>query len=338
MMNDIRPRNHLTVASKLYPGAWRQYDAFRQDRGNGLPEWPDYVYCPLAAAYAIISGGGENRVPHHLADDIGRLGALAAWRVTQGVYRFDADLYAAVVDTPIDGNLPCAVLKHLPEWCVYIETPGLWYANTPLYGFFAHIEWDVGTGREELRLVLDAEADLQPVALHMGSWPLSDAIERMIAEASRQAVYHGAGRSAAALSENKASAAVSIAKIVEPLVSLLLYLCAENAEIGDGSRRPGNPQPKRTKNGWRLFAPDRPTDWDVGVRLGAALRRAQQGATGEFASDGGHHRLRAHIRRAHWHTFLVGAGRTERRLKWMPPIPINASLGDDLPTTIRPVE
>lgn len=134
---------------------------------------------------------------------------------------------------------------------------------------------------------------------------------------------------------------MTLTRTAAPLLSLLLYLCADGAEIGDGTVRPANPQPKRTKQCWRLFAADKPTAWDVGVRLGAALRRAFHASdTGqsEVGPETGRSRPRAHVRRAHWHTFLAGAGRAERRLKWLPPIPVNVEDVDGLPATVRPVK
>ncbi|KAB2839872.1 MAG: hypothetical protein F9K47_14970 [Burkholderiales bacterium] len=80
-----------------------------------------------------------------------------------------------------------------------------------------------------------------------------------------------------------------------------------------------------------------------GVRLGAALRQAYHATeTGQQALDPntGRARPRAHVRRAHWHTFLAGAARSERRLKWLPPIPVNLA-GDDpgaLPAVVRKVD
>lgn len=125
-----------------------------------------------------------------------------------------------------------------------------------------------------------------------------------------------------------------------PLLSLLLYLCADEAEIGDGRARPANPEPKRTRrHGWRLFPADGPRTWDVGVRLGAALRRAREREDAEAREAAAHGRARPrpHIRRAHWHTFLAGVGRSERRLKWLPPIPVNLDDAAALPATIRRV-
>src|SRR6185369_17498093 len=102
-----RPRAHLAAAGKLYPEAWKTADAFRADRGcDGLPDWPDWCYLPLAGWYAIVSGGCTNRIPSHLIGDVGRLAALGTWRATQGIYRFDPALYHAIVETPVDGDLP----------------------------------------------------------------------------------------------------------------------------------------------------------------------------------------------------------------------------------------
>ena len=45
-----RPREHLAAAGMMYPNAWSQADTFRAQRGrDGLPDWPDWCYLPLAA-------------------------------------------------------------------------------------------------------------------------------------------------------------------------------------------------------------------------------------------------------------------------------------------------
>ena len=73
-----RPLAHLTVAGKIYPQAWQQFDVFRQMRGkDGFDNWPEWCYCPLAAAYAIVSGGGDNRVA---PDELGCIAAAETRR------------------------------------------------------------------------------------------------------------------------------------------------------------------------------------------------------------------------------------------------------------------
>lgn len=84
-MTRPRPIDHLESVSRDYPGVWRQYDRLLAMRGNGLPEWPSWCHCPMAGAYAVVSGGGEGRVPLERSLEISRVAALAAWRPTQGI-------------------------------------------------------------------------------------------------------------------------------------------------------------------------------------------------------------------------------------------------------------
>jgi hypothetical protein len=55
--------------------------------------------------------------------DVERLGALAAWRPTQGIYRCDADLYAALAASPVYRALPSERLHQRPPRFVYSEAP-----------------------------------------------------------------------------------------------------------------------------------------------------------------------------------------------------------------------
>jgi len=151
-----RAREQLLQAGRDYPTAWQAAEGFRRDKGQQNFDWPDWCYLPLAGAYAVVSGGGANRVPLHKIGDVSRLGAMMEWRMTQGIYRFDPAVYEAVRDTPLGGELPVQAIMQLPEWCVYVETPDMTLGDRPLYGFWAHLEHDMNAGRIELRLLLAA--------------------------------------------------------------------------------------------------------------------------------------------------------------------------------------
>lgn len=350
-----RAREILEAVGRAYPGAWAAVDRLRALRGRGLPAWPQWCYLPLHGIYAIVSGGGDARVPYERAHHVGILGALAAWRMTQGIYRIDPALYSALIATPLDRDLPRDPLYRLPEWCVYVETPDLvWQVageTRPIHGVWAHLDWDErveGHPQDELRLVLDtartpAEAldpwhGCVPIPLVLGEGTIADALARVLASGRATAHAHGMEPPA------ELADAAAVAPLLWPIVSLLLYLCAEDAEIGD-TRRPANPAPKRTRRaGWRLFPADAPTTWDVGVRLGAALRRAYHEAeTGrpEIDPQTGRARPRAHVRRAHWHGYWAGPKNApEARkfaLRWLPPIAVNVESPADLPATVRRV-
>lgn len=340
-----RAKRILDSVTRAYPGAWLQLDRFRQDRGES-PDfgWPDWCYMPIAGGYAVVSGGGDGRVPLGKAHHPAILAALGAWRMTQGIYRFDPALMPALLATPLDGDIPAQHLQHLPEWCVYIELDAA-ELRPGLHGAWVHLEHDVNSGAAELRLVLDTARDprqpFAPDGLQILPLPLAGTIEQSLdaleASAQRQAERLGVPHAPACSAERSATR-----RLLEPLLSLALYLCA----APDLTRRTAPSSPARTRPGAAPAATG-PTEWDVGVRMGAGLRAAyaREQTSGEAAPTGRH--VRPHIRRAHWHTILSGprlrdgadipAAERQRDLRWMPPIPVALDDVDQLPAVIRRV-
>src|SRR3954451_17132262 len=106
----LRPRKVLEAFSRLYPETWRRVDDLRARRKE-LGNWPDWYFLPLAGAYALVSGG-KSLAPGERVGHVGILGALAAWRVTQGIDRFDPTAFDALWETPVTGEIPTEVLFH----------------------------------------------------------------------------------------------------------------------------------------------------------------------------------------------------------------------------------
>lgn len=195
--------------------------------------------------------------------------------------------------------------------------------------------------RAELRFVIDygdcyklGHEGPSVTALHLGDWSLEESIRRAAIEATRQMKMHNWNDHGIDVA-SKDFIDMSI-KQFQPFVSLLLYLCSANGEIRPlEGKTPGKSRPRKTKRGPRLFPPDHVSTWDVGVRMGTAIR----GAVAAISKDHGgtHANPRPHIRRAHWHTYWVGKkGKREPILKWLAPILVGAN--GDLPVTIRPVK
>ncbi len=251
--------------------------------------------------------------------------AVGTWRQTQGIYRIDPDVLEELWHTPVSGDLPTDVLERLPEWCVYVETPGRAVEGEQIAGFYAHLESDSNDGRQELRLLVDYESgDLVAVPLHLGG-DLRKALDSMLAEGDRNARRAGviSGILNVVTRREKMLA-------IEPLVSLILYLCSEAAEITDRK------DPKRSPSGFRssVRTPNAPTVWETAVRLGEALRTARSAAA---PGEGSHAAPRPHIRRAHWHHFWTGPKSGDRKLvlRWLHPILV---AGDDIAATVRSVD
>ena len=164
----MRPLDHLDVAGHMYPDAWKQVDVFRQSRGGTLPKWPAWCFLPMAAWYSIVSSdAGVDMLSPDLVPDVARLAAIGTWRYSQGIYQFDESAGAALSQTLLHGEIPTEVLLRLPEWCIYIETPGWKWFGGMLHGFWCHLEWDANTGRRELRLLLDTDNGIFPQILHL---------------------------------------------------------------------------------------------------------------------------------------------------------------------------
>ena len=161
-----RPRQLLDRVSRHYPDAWKQVEAFRANRRE-LGNWPSWCFMPLALAEKII-GEGSPALSLEQFKLVTFVGALAAWRSTQGIYRFDPSTFDALWKTPVTGDIPTDVLYCLPEWCVYIPTPDKIWIGNRLNGFFAHLDYNARMRRTELRLLLDIslpDGILQTVAL-----------------------------------------------------------------------------------------------------------------------------------------------------------------------------
>lgn len=324
-MSQPRPVNHLNTAMSLYPRIPNWVDSFRSSRGKDLPQWPDWCFMPMAAWYAVVcDGNGVDVLNEQLSNDIARLSAIGTWRYSKGVYRLDPDLMDALTDSPVSGSLPSEVLYRLPEWSIYVETPGqTWFGDT-LYGFWAHLEWDANTGRSELRFLFDCQSHLLALPLHIGPWTIIEAVDRAMEEAYRQAQMRGIDFTVSTDEVQEAAAQIN------PLVSVLLYLCSEEPEIDDNLQpgvSPSRPAPKKTKKGWRLFAPPKPRVWSVGTNLGEQLREAA--ALQELGEPTGR-TVKAHLRRGHWHGFWLGPRAGERKFvyRWLSPLVVGVHKPD----------
>ncbi|WP_101809534.1 AcrVA2 family anti-CRISPR protein [Paenibacillus pasadenensis] len=315
------PKEHLNEWMRHYPDTGKHVTSFRAGRGSDLPEWPEWCFLPMAAWYAMVTSKASNaeRGLDAIAD-VGKLAAIGTWRYTQGVYRVQPDMLAALTNSTIFGDLPSEVFHRLPEWCVYVETPGLNWFEHELLGFFAHLEWDANTGREELRLLLNLHGgDLVVVPLHIGNWTVAEALEKPLEEAKKQA-----GLLNLPLPADQLLAYARGAKdYTSKLISLLLYLCSDKPEIDD-ARKPGHspggrPQPVKTKRGLVLFAAEAVRTWQVGEQTGERLR-VQRLAGGSEVRERGSKRV--HVRRGHWYGYWTGPRTGDQSFiyRWISPL------------------
>ena len=250
--------------------------------------------------------------------------------MSKGVYSFDEDLARELMSTPMSEVAPTAVFRNLPEFCVYIDTP--W--NRDHCGVFAHLEYDVHPNAKysstvephsELRMLyLARKGDM-----FKGSWPFMLHIDNNNIINSLRECY-------GAKSEE-------ILYSISDELSLLLYLCSESPDYGDRTP-PKYAEPKRVKGGYKWIPKQRPEQWDVGVRLGAAIKAYRASEAHDRDAEPTGRTVRPHIRRAHWHGYWTGPRKEPAQQKfvhkWIPPIPVNVAQTDEgeLPAVIRDVK
>jgi len=317
------------------PAAWREAEGMRAKKGRALPHWSRWCYLPLAGWIAIVSRGcdmSQVSVEHTQAAAL--FAAIGSWRIGRGIYRFDETLFQELISTPMEGNIPCDVIFRLPEWCVYLETGPLGFP-----GVFVHLEEDANNGERELRFLFhEPEGDLIPAVVHLGDYSLAEGVRRSVEMVKLNMSKQGLPYS----SERMALDAAGIMNKVGSVMPLVLYICSANSEV---RRRENDAQPTRRKPKGKAakFAVS-PTTWEVGYRIGAAIRagrsKEEQGESSESQYPGVGIPKRPHVRRAHWHGYWTGPrdGKRLFSLKWLPPIPVNIDTDEDGPMVIHPVE
>lgn len=254
-----------------------------------------------------------------------------SWRMTKGIYRFDDELLKSIISTPIQ-SVPVEILCRLPEWCVYVEYKHV-LNGMQHEGFFAQINKNKFSDETyELRLLSITE-DMGTVHFGLTFYDkdIGKCFER---ESSKILAGDASEETKYLLTQCLSNDDETNPEVLSKFISILLYLCSEEPDITHPKKdKPSKPQiiPKLGK----MLPASQPIIWDVGIRIGAALKTQREETQDSDGSPKTHSEVRPHIRRAHWHTFTKGKGRTERYVKWIPPIAVKAKIGDDLPAVVH---
>ena len=331
--------------NKLYPSLWAElrktYEhpdhILRTGSGGAelLHNVPDWCYMPAMFPFLLLAHKyGEFYYMTHM-DEIMTIGTMYTWRASKGVYRFAGEIYNALISQPLTGNLPCECLYRLPEWAVFVETPGLSFEKHPMKGFIAHLDFNLFSRGVDLQFAIFYEGIHQPkmVAMPLGEGSLSDAMDRidqvddLFIGGSQKTRYIGTRD--------------DYRRTFSSMLQLLLYLCSDEPDMPEIQ----HPQKRRRLSG-SVRPPEEPRVWDVGVRISKAIHNAKDYIDkdeSDTQSVGHHARPRPHIRSAHWHTYWTGpreASFPVRKpvIKWIPPVPVAMDWKKELPTHVKILE
>ena len=339
IISSYPPDRWIRTLNQRYPNLWMELKKSYGDPNLPLSPTgktllaavPDWCVMPtmFPCTYLSIKNGEVFYMTH--MDEVMTIASMYTWRCSKGVYRFAPEIYQALVDQPLTGDLPMESLHHLPEWAVYIETPGLSYERHPMTGFIAHLDFNLYSRSTDLQfaMFLEGREDPRMVALPFGDGSLLDAMDRvdqldnMFTNDIHRIRYVGSR------DEYRAT--------FTAMLQLLLYLCSEEPDMPTIQ----HPSARRTLSG-SVRAPREPQVWDVGVRVSRFIREYSSSSNSVEYRGGSHASPRPHIRSAHWHTFWTGPRNEQFPIrkpvvKWIPPIPVGVDWKRDLPTNVKEV-
>lgn len=317
----------LSVYKIKYSDFFRDVDGMYNDQSVSWDK--THCYCPIGLCLSYVTeiaglpdATADERL--HISSEASKLAVLASWRKAKSIYLLDRDLALEFMETAGKDLDVDASLLEIPEWCIYIKTD-VFRDND---GFMVMFDDDVARGNLELYVApMDADGKITgrfylPLPRD-GSMKLSDIMASEKVEISQTDI----GKDGHVVDRY-----LHISRhILKFVINVLLYLSAINSEV-----RPVGHHPKRLGR-----IKDRPKEvavYSVGEKTGYRIRQLKKYASEHVEPRGGHHRSPVmHVRRAHWHTFAYGHGRTERRVKWLPPIIVNAEGREVETVTITPV-
>ena len=344
-MHETPPEKWIHALNRKYPSLWTDLrKAYENPRKClqpedmqclvGIPSW-----CPMPGLFPFMYMARRYGMDYCFRNnpELLSIQTMYLWRAGKGVFRFDPELYRELTNQPLVGDLPNELFFRLPEWAVYIETPGMKLNGTEIDGFIAHLDYDLVSRHTNLQFAIFEHGCLAPKmsGFQLGKGGIAQGLQRT------ETMVQNLDKN---LRQNrKVDPAMRdvIVTVFASMVQLLLYLCSEEPDMPAIE----HPRNRRTLSGGVRSSAEAKV-WDVGIRIGAAMRRASTTADGEpvdgdtSPTEGrSHARPRAHIRSAHWTTYWTGPRSGEQKpiVRWIPPLPINMDWKQSMPTVIHPV-
>ena len=350
-----RAFDKLNTFNKLYPMAKSTYKQMQatylksnkkdgifcsaSDLKNFTPSLPEVFYSNFENAPSKLNLN-DAEANERFSWFVTQITAFGTWRNTLGVYRIDPEIYQQSVTAVIPPETPTTIFSNLPDWCVYIQLPSehpMEMINncvpSLVMGFWAHLAREVnepvGGVASKGNLVLTIILDLMPS--ENDSCDVIVPINLIIEEgvSVEQSIIKTYSKVDGIYTTEQERMIAQELRQMSNLLSLLLWLCAEEPDISNMKGEPITPEQIRlpkygvNKKTGSFVPPSQPTIYEVGKRLGGEVREFnKQNANSDTRTPS---RKRPHIRRGHWHGVWRGTGQDKKfDLYWQPAIFVNS--------------
>ena len=255
--------------------------------------------------------------------------ALASWRISKQVYRFNMELELALYQQAGDDQIPVEILKSLP-YPAFIWN--LRICRKTSHVVFVYYDMDQ-YGNDVLKFLVLCRNG-QEVAVRGFELTEGKTLRECIAEVLKK-------RYQRECVDDKVREHMELA---EKMLQLVLYICSVNADIQSADPKPSGTL-RRIEDIKDCYREIR--KWDVGMRMVSQNRRRTEKHIKKTKQQSGrsnyepvvHYRLAPHVRRGHWHTYWTGKkdGSAKRKLilKWIPFTYVNVGKLEELPTVVN---
>lgn len=293
------------------------FDSLEKNMRDDNPWRKEGCYIPITIAIrAVMRSRGETDVRRAMPQEASLgviLALLSSWRKAKSIYTLDYDLFWELMEQSKDKFKITSDMIHLPAWCIYIDLSNC----VDIEGVFVSFDW---TPTDKYLVIMMVTNDgkttmmQSPIYLRLPKTP--ESLDTVVEEAFSENEFKKQFGEHSNLTykevlENKQ-------QLMRCIINFLLYISAVNADVVFKNKNIYKERAKIT---------DKPSEvkvFSVGENDGVRLKEFHKKRV-VYVSDGeaptGHHASPAmHIRRAHWHTYLYGKGKTLRRLKWQAPI------------------
>lgn len=311
------PLQAVREFEEAHQHCWEGVQFMRDGKTTKELDWDDLCYVPIGASQAVL----ERLNDREMFKNAPLLSALAGWRIYKEIYRFTPELRDLLFEQA-DGDLvvPIDAIMRMPYPVIYIdisdeeqESGFFVFFDDNRYSSYGNKDFTLELRFYELERQNGQIVDRKNLYLHLHEgWTVSDGIN----DAMKQ-VPNFPFEEAAALWKDILSSHVN------KYIQLLLYICAQNADISEAKG-----QKHRTERGAIANPKDTYREirqWDVGVKIAKIIRKSKEnGAEPKPRISGGKHNSpRPHTRRGHWHHFWVGS-RTDpdnrkQIIRWVAP-------------------
>lgn len=293
------------------------------------------------------NGSSFKEVKSFFREHIMVMSILTCWDMHRQAYRFDPDFVTELMQTDAV-EVPITVLARLPFRCFYLDTEKIPQMQ-PSKGFFVYAGLDALDGKPNIGIlrILDPYADGKPdIKISILSGRDMEKCGILVRNATGEYCIRFTNQvDALRESTHTADSDLSVFDHYLFVLQAMLYLSSNKPDtMKQPKKRYVYGKKPRTSAKGKLPEPEASVT-DVGIRYGAAIRKAKEsikenpGETELVIRNAPKMRKpkASHMRKAHWHHYWTGKGRTKLIVKWVPPTFVSG-IGKELPVTIHKVE